>query len=215
MNDVRRTPRTTIRRLPARGSYQRETINAILDEGLVCHAGFIAERRPVVIPMAYGRDGDRLFLHGSAASRAMRSLAAGIDLCVTVTLFDGLVLARSLFHHSMNYRSVVIFGEARLLEDRSEKLRALDVITEHIVPGRVAEARGPNELELKATSVLELPIIEASAKVRSGSPTDEKDDMQLPVWAGCIDFRLDPVAVHPDPALSAALAAPDLARFRR
>jgi nitroimidazol reductase NimA-like FMN-containing flavoprotein (pyridoxamine 5'-phosphate oxidase superfamily) len=145
-------PRTTIRQLPARGSYQRETINAILDKGLVCHAGFIAERRPVVIPMAYGRDGDRLFLHGSAASRAMRSLAAGIDLCVTVTLFDGLVLARSLFHHSMNYRSVVIFGEARLLEDRSEKLRALDVITEHIVPGRVAEARTATSYQLPATS---------------------------------------------------------------
>lgn len=199
-----RTGRTRIRRLPRRGSYERETVYQILDEGLVCHVGFVAGGAPVVIPTGYGRKGDTLYVHGSAASRMMRTLAGGVEVCVTVTLLDGLVLARSAFHHSMNYRSVVIFGKASAVEDPAEKTEALRAFTEHIVPGRWEEVRAPDPEELRKTLVLRLPLAEASAKVRTGPPIDDEPDYDLPVWAGEIPLRLTPCALVPDPRLAPA-----------
>ena len=184
------TERTTVKRLPKRGVYDRETIHAILDEALLCHVGFVVDGAPVVIPTIHWREGDLLYFHGSAASRMLRNLRHGVDACVTVTLLDGLVLARSTFHHSMNYRSVVVFGKAREVTEREEKLRALDALVEHVVRGRSAEARGPNEVELKATMVLALPIEEASAKIRTGGPVDDEEDYTLPVWAGVLPAKL-------------------------
>src|SRR5947208_16052840 len=167
--------RTRVRRFPGRACYERATIDAILDEGLVCHVGFVHEGQPFVLPTTYARVGDALYLHGSAASRMLRGLAAGIPVCVTVTLLDGLVFARSAFHHSMNYRSVVILGVATEVTQPGERLRALRAIVEHVTPGRWTAVRPPNERELKATSVLRLPIVEASAKVRSGGPLDDAE----------------------------------------
>jgi len=184
------TERTTLRRLPKRGDHDRATIEAILDEALVCHVGFVAEGQPYVIPTIHGRAGDRLYVHGSAASRMLRTLSGGVPVCVTVTLVDGLVMARSAFHHSMNYRSVMVLGTAQAVQDEAEKLEALRVIVDHVSPGRWAEARPPNEKELKATSVLRLPIAEASAKVRTGPPIDDEEDYALPVWAGVLPLRL-------------------------
>ena len=186
------TDRTRVRRLPKRGAYDLETIHAILDEALICHAGFVVDGMPVVIPTIHWRDGDVLYLHGSAASRMLRAMRDGVQACVTVTLLDGLVLARSAFHHSMNYRSVVIFGHARLVEDRQEMLRALDALVEHVVPGRAREVRAPNEKELKQTMVLAIPIEEASAKIRTGGPVDDEEDYALPVWAGVLPLALTP-----------------------
>jgi len=203
------TPRSQIKRLPQRGNYDRQTIHQVLDEGLVCHVGFIANNQPFVIPTAYGRVADRLYIHGSPASRMLRTLKDGIDLCVTVTLLDGLVLARSAFHHSMNYRSVVIFGRASVVEDPEEKIAALQAFTEHVVPDRWAEVRQPTRQEVAGTLVLSLPITEASAKVRSGPPSDDESDYALPVWAGEIPLRLtagDPIA---DPRLSSEIALPN------
>src|SRR5215204_7046900 len=154
------TARTTLRRLPKRGSFERQTVYEILDEGFVCHVGFISDGQPFVIPTAYGRVGDVLYLHGAKASRMLKALAAGLEVCVTVTLVDGLVLARSAFHHSINYRSVVVFGRARAVDSEEEKGKALEAFTEHVIPGRSPEIRWPNDLELKATSVLKLPIDE-------------------------------------------------------
>ncbi len=191
------TSRTKIKRMPSRGHYERELVYQILDEGLVCHVGFVVDGQPFVIPTAYGRLGNCLYIHGASASRMMRSLASGSEVCVTVTLLDGLVLARTVFHHSMNYRSVVIFGTATLVQDTDEKLKALEVFTEHIVPGRWAEARQPNHQELQVTSVLALPLDEASAKVRTGLPNDEEQDYSIPVWAGVIPLELtaaEPIA---------------------
>jgi uncharacterized protein len=178
--------RTTVRRLPERGSYDRATAHAILDEGLVAHVGLSTDEGPVVIPMLYGRDGDRLLLHGSTASRLMRGGAKGTPMCVTVTLVDGLVLARSAFHHAVNYRSVVVFGEATAVDDLAERGAALDRLVEHVVPGRTADARPPSERELRRTIVLALPLDECSVKVRAGGPNDEDEDMDLPVWAGVV-----------------------------
>jgi nitroimidazol reductase NimA-like FMN-containing flavoprotein (pyridoxamine 5'-phosphate oxidase superfamily) len=178
--------RTTVRRLPERGSYDRAAAHAILDEGLVAHVGLATDDGPVVIPMLYGRDGDRLLLHGSPASRLLRGGAKGTEMCVTVTLVDGVVLARSAFHHSMNYRSVVVFGRATPVADLVERRAALHRLVEHIVPGRTADAREPNERELRGTLVLALPLDECSVKVRTGGPKDEDEDMDLPVWAGVI-----------------------------
>ncbi len=206
------TPRTKLQRLPKRGSYERELIYQILDEGFICHAGFVVEGQPYVIPTGYGRVSDTLYLHGSAASRMLRHLSQGIDICVTVTLTDGLVLARSAFHHSMNYRSVVILGKATVVEDEREKLSALEALTEHIVPHRWAEVRAPNERELKATLVLALPLIEVSAKVRTGPPIDDEEDYQLPVWAGEIPLRLVASAPVNDPRLNAGIESPVHAR---
>src|SRR5947209_888734 len=154
------TERTTLRRLPKRGVYDRDLIYSILDEGFICHVGFVADARPVVIPTGYARAGDELYIHGSQASRMLRALAQGIDVCVTVTLIDGLVLARSAFHHSMNYRSVVVFGRASIVEARDEKLAALRALSDHIIPGRWEDVREPSEQELKATTVLTLPLVE-------------------------------------------------------
>jgi nitroimidazol reductase NimA-like FMN-containing flavoprotein (pyridoxamine 5'-phosphate oxidase superfamily) len=184
------TERTTVRRLARRGVYDRDAVYSILDEALICHVGFVVEGAPVVIPTIHWRDGDTLYFHGSAASRMLRSLREGVEACVTVTLLDGLVIARSAFHHSMNYRSAVIFGTAREVTDRDEKLRALDALVEHVVRGRSRESRPANEKELRQTMVLALPIEEASAKVRTGGPIDDEEDYALPYWAGVIPVRL-------------------------
>lgn len=188
------TDRTRVRRLPARGAYDRDTMDAILDEALICHVGFVIEGAPVVIPTIHWRDGDRLYLHGSAASRMLRSLRDGVEACVTVTLLDGLVLARSAFHHSMNYRSVVVFGTARVVDSEEEMVRALEALVEHVVHGRSRDVRAPNESELRQTLVLSLPIDEASAKIRAGGPSDDEEDYALPIWAGVIPLALTPSA---------------------
>lgn len=207
------SPRTRVARLPERGAYDRETVHAILDAAFLCHVGFVAEGAPVVLPTAYGRRGDRLFLHGSAASHMLRSLRGGaLEACVTVTILDGLVLARSAFHHSMNYRSVVIFGRARALEADAEKLAALECISEQIIPGRWAAVRGPNAQELKATLVLELGLGEASAKIRRGPPKDEAADYALPVWAGVVPARMAFGEPEPDPVLPTGIPVPAHAR---
>ena len=186
------TDRTRVRRLPNRGAYDRETIHAILDEALICHVGFVVEGAPVVIPTIHWREGETLYFHGSAASRMLRTLKDGVDACVTVTLLDGLVLARSAFHHSMNYRSVVVFGRAKLVESEEERLRALEALVEHVVRGRSKDVRPPNAAELRQTMVLSMPIEEASAKIRSGGAADDEEDYALPVWAGVLPLSLTP-----------------------
>ncbi len=186
---MKATTRIRVKRLPARGAYDRETIFSILDAGMICHVGFVVEGQPFVIPTGYARIGDHVYIHGSSASRMLRNLAGGVDVCLTVTLLDGLVLARSAFHHSMNYRSVVVLGKAELVEDIDEKNKALEAFTEHIIPGRWPEIRWPNELELKATSVLKLAIDEASAKIRTGDPKDDEEDYEIKVWAGVIPLK--------------------------
>ncbi len=185
-NDGPTDARIVVRRLPERADYQRESAYAILDEGLVAHVGFEVDGQPLVIPMAYGRDGDRLLLHGSVASRLQRRLASGLPACVTVTLLDALVLARSQFHHSMNYRSVVVLGTATRIRDEEASRRALERIVEHIVPGRSAEARGASAGELRLTSVLEMPIEAVSVKARTGGPVDDEADLASGVWAGLV-----------------------------
>jgi nitroimidazol reductase NimA-like FMN-containing flavoprotein (pyridoxamine 5'-phosphate oxidase superfamily) len=202
MNQDSPTKRTQVMRLPKRGDYSAATIHSILDAGFLCHVGFVADGQPFVIPTSYGRSGDTLYVHGSAASRTLRTLAAGVEVCVTVTLVDGLVLARSAFHHSMNYRSVVLFGTATLVEAADEKTAALRAISEQIVPGRWDDVRWPTEQELKATKVLALPISEASAKVRTGPPLDDEEDYAMKVWAGILPFRVQPQAPLPDPRLN-------------
>jgi len=202
MNHESPTNRTQVVRLPKRGDYSEATIHSILDAGFLCHVGFVVDGQPFVIPTSYGRSGNTLFIHGSAASRMLRTLAGGVDVCVTVTLLDGLVLARSAFHHSMNYRSVVLFGTAMLVESAEEKTAALRAISEQIVPGRWNEVRWPTDQELKATKVLALPISEASAKVRTGPPLDDEEDYALKVWAGILPFRVHPEAPLPDPRLN-------------
>jgi len=206
--DSTQTERTKVKRLPARGHYDRETINGILDEGFICHVGFVVENQPYVIPTGYARVDDQLYIHGSAASRMLRNLSKGIEVCVTVTLIDGLVLARSAFHHSINYRSVVILGKATLVEDPEEKDKALEALTEHIVPGRWADVRWPTELELKATTVLRLPIEEASAKVRTGDPKDDEEDYAMDVWAGVLPLSLATGAPVNDARLHPATNVP-------
>lgn len=207
-----RTERTTLKRLPKRGYYDRETIYPILDEGFICHVGFVVEGHPFVIPTGYARVDDKLYIHGSQASRMLKTLAKGVDVCVTVTLVDGLVLARSAFHHSINYRSVVVFGTAKLIDERDEKLKALLALSEHFVKGRWDDVREPTEQELKATSVLSLQLEEASAKVRTGPPLDDEEDYSLPVWAGVIPLQM--VASEPikDPRLPEGIEAPGYAR---
>jgi nitroimidazol reductase NimA-like FMN-containing flavoprotein (pyridoxamine 5'-phosphate oxidase superfamily) len=188
------TPRTRVVREPQRAIYDRDTVNQILDEAFLCHVGFVAnsnsDSQPYVIPTSYGRNGDVLYIHGSAASRMLRNLDQGVPVCVTVTLLDGLVLARSVFNHSMNYRSVVILGTATLVDDPAEKLAALRALSEHIIPNRWDDARQPNEKELKATSVLRLPINEFSAKVRVGPPVDDEEDYSFPTWAGVLPLEM-------------------------
>ena len=208
--------RTRVRRQPGRGVYDRDTIHGILDEALICHVGFVAEELPYVIPMAAARKGDDLLIHGSTASRLMRHLGTGADVCVSVTHLDGVVIARSVFDNSMNYRSVVVFGRARSITDHDEKLDALRTLVEHILPGRWREARLPSDKELRATTILTLPLANASAKVRSGPPQDDRADLDLPVWAGEIPLRMVSLAERPDPLLDREMAVPDsVARFRR
>src|SRR3954454_18018365 len=196
------TDATKVKRLPARASYERDEAYAILDEGLIAHVGIAVDGQPFVIPMAYGRDGDRLLLHGSVASRLLRSLDTGAWVCVTVTLLDGLVLARSQFHHSMNYRSVVVLGTATRIRDAAAAAAGLEPIFDHIFPGPTAEARAGNDAEPRKTTVLELPIEEASVKRRTGGPVDDDEDMDLPVWAGVLPLRLaagEPLAACDQP----------------
>lgn len=207
MASIAPTERTRVNRLPQRGVYDREIINQILDEAFVCHVGFVVDGQPFVIPVGFGRDGDRLYLHGSVASRMLKQLSSGVPVCVTVTLIDGLVLARAVFHHSMNYRSVVVLGTAELVTDSDEKLHALEVVTDHIAPGRWGECRKPLDHELKATAVLRLPIKEASAKLRTGPPVDDEEDYALPVWAGVVPLTLTPGTPLPDARLSPDIPA--------
>ncbi len=206
--DFSPTARTTLKRLPKRGSFERETVYGILDEGFVCHVGFVAGGHPFVIPTAYGRKGDVLYIHGARASRMQKALAAGADVCVTVTLVDGLVLARSAFHHSINYRSVVVFGRARAVESEEEKNAALEAFTEHVMPGRWADVRWPTAQELAATAVLAIQLSEASAKVRTGPPIDDDEDYQLAVWAGVLPLGVEPGAPEADPRLPAGTPLP-------
>jgi uncharacterized protein len=190
MPDTLKTPRTKLRRLPKRGAHDRPAIDAILDEALISHIGFVHDDKPAVIPTLHARLGDEVLIHGSAASRMLRALAHGIDLCLTATLIDGLVLARSAFHHSVNYRSVVLYGQAHLVSEPDEKEQALEAFTERLLPGRWADVRWPTGKELKATTVLKLPISEGSAKVRTGPPIDDEPDYALDVWAGVIPLTL-------------------------
>jgi len=192
------TPRTRVVREPQRGVYDRDTVNQILDEGLMCHVGFVAEGQPYVIPTLYGREGNVLYIHGSVASRMLRNLQQGVPVCVTVTLVDGFVLARSVFNHSMNYRSVVILGTAMLVEDPEEKLAALHAVSEHVLPHRWEDARRPDEKEVKVTSVLKIPIEEFSAKVRVGPPHDDEADYSFPTWAGVLPLETKTGAPIPD-----------------
>lgn len=184
------TPRTRVVREAHRGVYDRETAYRILDEGFLCHIGFAVDGQPFVIPTLYGRKDDHLLIHGSAASRMLRQMKEGLPVCLTVTLVDGLVLARSIFNQSMNYRSVVVLGRATLVDDPAEKLQALHLLSEHIIPGRWADVRQPNERELKQTSVLRLPIEEFSSKVRTGPPIDDEEDYSFPTWAGVVPLEI-------------------------
>jgi nitroimidazol reductase NimA-like FMN-containing flavoprotein (pyridoxamine 5'-phosphate oxidase superfamily) len=201
MSDLQPTSRTTLKRLPARGRFDRATVNAILDEALNCHVGFVSDGQPFVIPTIHARVEDRLYVHGSAASRMLKTLEGAVPVCLTATLLDGLVLARSAFHHSMNYRSVVVLGEAEAVRDEKEKWDALEAIVEHVAPGRWAEVREPSAKEMAATLVLRLPIEEASAKVRTGGPIDDEEDYALECWAGVLPMRLTPGVPLPDARL--------------
>jgi nitroimidazol reductase NimA-like FMN-containing flavoprotein (pyridoxamine 5'-phosphate oxidase superfamily) len=195
----------TVRRRAGRGKYDRETIDAILDEGRFAHVGIATDGQPFVIPVLFARDGDRIYVHGSPLSRLVKTLAAGVPMCLTVTLLDGLVLARSAFHHSMNYRSVVILGEGRVIQDREQKLEALRMIVDHVVPGRSDDVRGPSDKELNATEVISLAINEASAKIRTGPPVDDAEDYALGVWAGELPLSLIAGAPVPDERCAASI----------
>jgi nitroimidazol reductase NimA-like FMN-containing flavoprotein (pyridoxamine 5'-phosphate oxidase superfamily) len=210
------TERTRVRRLKDRGCYDRSVVYKILDEGLICHVGYIEGESPRVIPTGYVRAGDNLYLHGSAANRMLRTASRGVELSVTVTLLDGLVLARSAMHHSMNYRSVVIYGRARTVEDPEEKLMSLEAFVEHVIPGRWADVREPSATELKVTEVVALALTEASAKIRTGPPIDDEDDYGLPVWAGVIPLHLDARAPLNDARLDPSIQVPAYAAgYRR
>jgi uncharacterized protein len=206
------TARTRVVREADRAVYDRETVHRILDEGFLCHVGFVVEGQPFVIPTSYGRKDSSLYIHGSAASRMLRQMQNGVAVCVTVTLLDGLVLARSVFNHSMNYRSVVLLGKASLVNDPEEKLAALRVLSEHILPGRWEDARQPNERELKATSVLRVPIDEFSAKVRAGAPIDDVEDYSFPTWAGVVPLETKAGTPIADEKLDPKREAPPYAR---
>jgi nitroimidazol reductase NimA-like FMN-containing flavoprotein (pyridoxamine 5'-phosphate oxidase superfamily) len=191
--------RSRLRRIPDRARYDRDTVYAIVDSAPICHVGFVADGQPFVIPTIHGRQGDRLFLHGARASRMLKRAATGAPLCVTVTHVDGLVLARSVFHHSMNYRSAVLFGTGRLVEDRADKLAALQIVSDHLLPGRWEDARSPTKKELHATSVIEMTIEDATAKVRTGPPGDDDADYDLPVWAGVLPYAVQAGQPEADP----------------
>jgi uncharacterized protein len=209
------TARTRVRRLKKRGVYDKERVHAILDEGIICHVGFVKDGQPFVIPTLYARAKDKLYIHGSAVSRMLKTLAGGVEVCVTVTLLDGYVLARSAFHHSMNYRSVVVLGRARLVSTRREMLRALRTLTDHIVAKRWDEVRAPNELEMKQTAVLCLPLEEVSAKVRIGPPVDDEEDYALPVWAGVVPVTSAIGEPVPDARLLPGVAGFEVSRVEK
>jgi uncharacterized protein len=215
LNSYTSTPRTRVKRLNKRAVYDKARVHEILDEGYLCHVGFVRDGQPFVIPTLYARSEEMLYIHGSGVSRMLNTLAEGVELCVTVTLVDAYVLARSAFHHSMNYRSVVILGRAHLLEDRQEMLRALEALTEHVVPGRWSEVRAPNELEMKQTAVLALPLAEVSAKVRIGPPVDDEEDYALPIWAGVVPIRTTLAEPLDDGRVPPGIEAPPLSRFVR
>ena len=205
-----------MKRLPKRGAYDHDTVFKILDEAFVCHVGFVVDGQPFVIPTNFGRVGETLYLHGSAASRMLRTLSEGIPICVTATLIDGLVLARSAFHHSVNYRSVVVLGTARLVTEPAEKMEALRLFTEHIMKGRWEQIRWPSEQELKGTTVLALPLEEVSAKVRTGGPVDDEEDYALPVWAGVLPLPVRAGAPIADLRLASGIAVPEnVAKYSR
>jgi nitroimidazol reductase NimA-like FMN-containing flavoprotein (pyridoxamine 5'-phosphate oxidase superfamily) len=211
-----RTRRTTVRRLPKRGVYDRAEIDGILDEAMICHVAFVHDGQPFAIPTGFARDEDALFIHGSPASRMLKTLSQGVPVCVTVTLLDGLVVARSAFHSSMNYRSVVILGEARPVTDPDRKLHAMRALVDHLIPERWDDLRPITSKELKATLVLELPITETSAKVRTGGPVDDDEDYELPIWAGVVPLELTPYAPVPDERLQSGLDAPRyISRYTR
>jgi nitroimidazol reductase NimA-like FMN-containing flavoprotein (pyridoxamine 5'-phosphate oxidase superfamily) len=203
--------RATVKRKPQRAAYDRATVDRVLDEGLICHVGFTAEGQTFVVPMLHVRVGDKVYLHGSPASRALQALAEGAEACLTVTLIDGLVLARSALHHSMNYRSVMLFGRASVVADPAEKTMALRAVTEHLIPGRWADVRGPTDRELRQTQVLSIPIQEASAKIRTGPPLDDEADHELPVWAGVVPLRLAAGSPVGDPRLGPGAQPPGYA----
>lgn len=206
--DFPQTERTTLKRLPKRGIYDRELVYRILDEGFICHVSFAVDGQPLVIPTGYARVDDQLYIHGSQVSRMLRTLSQGIDVCVGVTLVDGLVLARSAFHHSVNYRSVVIFGRAAMVEEKEAKLAALFAFSEHVIPGRWTDVREPTEQELNATTVLSLPLVEVSAKVRTGPPIDDEEDYALNVWAGVLPLQIVAGAPINDPRLPEDIEPP-------
>jgi nitroimidazol reductase NimA-like FMN-containing flavoprotein (pyridoxamine 5'-phosphate oxidase superfamily) len=209
------TTRTQVRRIAQRGVYDRQEVYSILDEGYLCHVGFAIDGQPYVIPTGYARLGDEIFIHGSPASRMLRALGDGVDVCVTVTLVDGFVFSRSAFHHSMNYRSVVMLGRARVLSDPAEKMIALRRFTNHILPGRFEEVREPSDQELKGTMVLALPLEEVSAKVRKGPPVEEAGDVPRAVWAGVVPLRTVPGTPVPMDDLVPGVPEIDRARFTR
>lgn len=203
-----KTSRNTVKRMPARGQYDRDIIYPIIDAALICHVGFVQDGQPFVIPTIHARHGDSIFLHGAKASRMLKHIASGEPVCITVTHVDGLVLARSVFHHSMNYRSATVFGRGQLVEDETEKFNALAVITEHLMPGRWADARQPTPLEMNATTVVEILIESASAKMRNGPPSDDEEDYALPVWAGVLPMRAQWLAPEKDEKLREGIALP-------
>jgi nitroimidazol reductase NimA-like FMN-containing flavoprotein (pyridoxamine 5'-phosphate oxidase superfamily) len=208
MDEMPPSERTTVRRLPKRGSYDRALIHEVLDSALICHVGFVVDGSPFVIPTIHVRIGDRLYFHGSPASRMLKVLAQGVEVCVTVTIVDGLVLARSAFHHSMNYRSVMVFGTARAVDLAEEKLCVLHALSDHLIRGRWEQVRTPSPAELNATLVLSLPIAEASAKVRTGPPVDDEEDYRLPVWAGVLPLALSAGTPAADPRLDPEINPP-------
>ncbi len=215
MNTYAPTPRTKVRRLAKRGAYDKAVVHSILDEGLLCHVGFTVEDQPYVIPTLYARAGERLYLHGSAVSRMLKTLASGIDVCVTVTLVDAYVLARSAFHHSMNYRSVVVLGRAQLVTDEAERMDAVRILTNHVIPNRWEEVREPNELEMRQTAVLTLALEEVSAKIRVGLPNDDEEDYARPVWGGIVPIATQAGPPIGDGRVRPDAPPPDLSRFVR
>lgn len=216
MPNFERTPRNEVHRLPERATYDRAAIYQIVDEALICHVAFVQDGQPFVIPTNHARQGDTLLLHGSGASRLVRHIQDGQPVCVAFTLVDGLVLARSVCHHSLNYRSAVVFGRGQMVEDEQAKLRALELLTEQVAPGRWADARKPTGQELRATAVVSVSIESASAKSRSGPPADDEADRQLPVWAGVLPLQVQGLSPVPDAGLSPGVPFPGyLARYQR
>lgn len=208
MPEFPKTKRNQIQRLPKRGEYRKDAIYKIVDEALICHVGFVQEGQPFVIPTIHAREGDTLYLHGARASRMLRHIQKGNPVCIEITLLDGIVFARSVFHSSLNYRSVVLFGTGRVVEPEDEKLHALEVMIKHIAPGRWEEARQPNPKELAITSVVAIPIESASAKIRTGPPADDEEDYQLPVWAGILPLQLQSLEPVADPRLDEGISVP-------